>query len=117
MAVDGRSSSLSPPSSCFLLLHFLSFLFSVLAAVANTPQRNDASPASFEKALSALATKIANTQAKLEQTRSSSRRVRVLCTLYLAFGYLVYTIVLALVVGRKKMGAWEWSGVAGGPVL
>lgn len=77
----------------------------------------DASPASFEKALSALATKIATTQAKLDHTRSTSRRVRVLCTLYLTFGYLVYAIVLVLVVGYRNMGAIEWSGVAGGPVI
>ncbi|KIH94071.1 hypothetical protein SPBR_09205 [Sporothrix brasiliensis 5110] len=80
-------------------------------------KRADDSPASFEKVLSALATKIANTQAKLDRTRSSSRRARVLSTLYLTFGYLVYAIVLALVVGWKNMGRWEWSGVAGGPVL
>ncbi|CAK7200898.1 hypothetical protein SEUCBS139899_003597 [Sporothrix eucalyptigena] len=80
-------------------------------------KRSDDSPESFEKVLSALATKIANTQAKLDRTRSISRRVRVLFTLYLTFGYLVYVIVLVLVVGWKNMGAWEWSGVAGGPVL
>ncbi|CAK7234308.1 hypothetical protein SBRCBS47491_008904 [Sporothrix bragantina] len=79
--------------------------------------RGDDSPASFEKALSALATRIANTQAKLDRTRTSSRRVRVLCTLYLTFGYLVYAIVLVLVVGWKNMGPLEWSGVTGGPVL
>ncbi|CAK7566543.1 MAG: hypothetical protein SEPTF4163_004490 [Sporothrix epigloea] len=79
--------------------------------------RGDDSPASFEKALSALAGRIANTQAKLDRTRSTSRRVRVLCTLYLTFGYLVYAIVLVLVVGWKNMGALEWSGVAGGPLL
>ena len=67
--------------------------------------------------LSALSTKIANTQAKVDRTRSTSRRARVLCTLYLTFGYLVYAIVLVLVVGWKNMGAWEWSGVAGGPIL
>ncbi|KAL1892328.1 hypothetical protein Sste5346_007066 [Sporothrix stenoceras] len=80
-------------------------------------KRSDDSPASFEKVLSALATKIANTQAKLDRTRATSRRARVLCTLYLTFGYLVYAIVLVLVVGWKNMGPWEWSGIAGGPVL
>ncbi|CAK7226389.1 hypothetical protein SCUCBS95973_006183 [Sporothrix curviconia] len=80
-------------------------------------RRVDDSPASFEKTLSALATRIANTQAKLDKARSASRRVRVLCTLYLTFGYLVYAIVLVLVVGWKNMGALEWSGVTGGPVL
>ncbi|EPE06965.1 hypothetical protein F503_03392 [Ophiostoma piceae UAMH 11346] len=56
-------------------------------------------------------------EAKLDRTRSTSRRVRVLCTLYLTFGYLVYAIVLVLVVGYRNMGAVEWSGVAGGPVI
>ncbi|KUI69689.1 Protein lunapark [Cytospora mali] len=80
-------------------------------------KKDDSSPASFEKALSVLSTKITNTQARLEQNRASSRRVRVLSTLYLSFAYLVYAIVALLVVGWKNMGAYEWSGMAGGPVL
>lgn len=80
-------------------------------------QKDDSSPASFEKILSTLSTKIANTQASLERTRASSRRFKVLSTLYLAFGYLVYAIVALLVVGWKNMGAYEWSGMAAGPVL
>jgi hypothetical protein len=79
--------------------------------------QKDNSPASFEKALSALSAKIATTQTQLDQTRSRSRRVKLLCTLYLGFAYLVYAIVLMLVVGWKKMGPFEWSGMAGGPVL
>lgn len=78
---------------------------------------DDSSPASFEKALSAVAAKITTTQARLDKTRAASRRVRVLWTLYLSFAYLVYTIVLVLVVGWKNLGQWEWTGVAGGPVL
>lgn len=80
-------------------------------------QVKDTSPASFEKALSALATKIANTQARLDGTRSAARRTKVLWTLYLSFAYLVYAIVLVLVVGWAKMGPWEWAGVAGGPLV
>ncbi|ROV88072.1 hypothetical protein VSDG_09391 [Cytospora chrysosperma] len=80
-------------------------------------KKDDSSPASFEKALSVLSTKITNTQARLEQNRASSRRIRVLSTLYLSFAYLVYAIVALLVVGWKNMGAYEWSGMAGGPVL
>lgn len=67
--------------------------------------------------MSTLSTKIANTQASLDRTRASSRRFRVLSTLYLAFGYLVYSIVAFLVVGWQKMGPYEWSGMAAGPVL
>lgn len=80
-------------------------------------QKDDSSPASFERALSNLSSKITNTQSRLEKTRASSRRVKVLSTLYLSFAYLVYAIVALLVVGWKNMGAYEWSGMAGGPVM
>ncbi|KAI0425090.1 hypothetical protein F5Y09DRAFT_322622 [Xylaria sp. FL1042] len=75
------------------------------------------SPAEFEKTLATLSTKITNTQAQLEQVRNSSRRIKFLWTLYLAFGYLVYAIVLTLVVGWQNLGPWDWTGMAGGPVL
>ncbi|KAG7142353.1 Endoplasmic reticulum junction formation protein lunapark like [Verticillium longisporum] len=78
---------------------------------------DDSSPASFEKALSALSTKIADSQARLERARATSRRVRVLWTLYLSFGYLIYAIVQILVVGTNNMRTREWAGVAGGPVI
>ncbi|RYC53671.1 hypothetical protein CHU98_g12539 [Xylaria longipes] len=78
---------------------------------------DDLSPAEFEKTLSTLSTKITNTQAQLEKVRNSARRIKLLWTLYLAFGYLVYAIVLTLVVGWQNLGAWEWTGMAGGPVL
>ncbi|KAL2015193.1 hypothetical protein VTK56DRAFT_6080 [Thermocarpiscus australiensis] len=79
--------------------------------------KDNTSPASFEKALSALSAKITATQAQLDQTRARSRRIKVLCTLYLGFAYLVYGIVLILVVGWRNMGPLEWTGIAGGPVL
>ncbi|KAK1758309.1 hypothetical protein QBC47DRAFT_458463 [Echria macrotheca] len=79
--------------------------------------KEDSSPASFERTLSALTTKITSTQARLDKVRSSSRRVKVLCTLYLGFAYLVYAIVLMLVVGWKQMGPLEWTGMAGGPTV
>ncbi|VBB73716.1 Putative protein of unknown function [Podospora comata] len=79
--------------------------------------RDDSSPASFEKALSTLSTKITVTQTRLDQSRAKARRIKVLGTLYIGFAYLVYAIVLMLVVGYKDMGAWEWTGMAGGPVL
>ncbi|KAK0612379.1 hypothetical protein B0T17DRAFT_602806 [Bombardia bombarda] len=80
-------------------------------------RKPDSSPASFEKTLSTLSTKIASTQARLDKTRATARRVKVLSTLYIGFAYLVYAIVLLLVVGWKDLGALEWSGMAGGPVL
>ncbi|KAI1486193.1 hypothetical protein F5X96DRAFT_656298 [Biscogniauxia mediterranea] len=78
---------------------------------------DDSSPASFERALSALSTKITTTQSRLERTRSNSRRIKVLWTLYLTFAYLVYSIVLMLVVGWQNLGPLECTGMAGGPVL
>ncbi|RCI16523.1 hypothetical protein L249_1686 [Ophiocordyceps polyrhachis-furcata BCC 54312] len=81
-------------------------------------KKTDASsPASFEKTLSALSIKIADTQSRLDQARSSGRRTKVLWTLYLSFAYVVYAIVLLLVIGYGNLGAYEWTGMAGGPVL
>ncbi|KAI3392296.1 hypothetical protein diail_5904 [Diaporthe ilicicola] len=80
-------------------------------------KRDDSSTASFEKILSVLSSNIITTQARLERARASSRRVRLLCTLYLSIAYLIYAIVALVVVGRRQMGAYEWSGMAGGPVL
>ncbi|XP_044716560.1 putative integral membrane zinc-ribbon metal-binding protein [Hirsutella rhossiliensis] len=82
------------------------------------PWKGDASsPASFEKTLSALSAKITDTQARLDQRRTSARRAKVLWTLYLSFAYLVYAIVLLLVVGYRNLGIYEWTGMAGGPVV
>ncbi|KAI5463937.1 hypothetical protein BGZ63DRAFT_139644 [Mariannaea sp. PMI_226] len=82
------------------------------------PWRGDSSStASFEKTLSTLSTKIADTQGGLDRARANSRRTRVLWTLYLSFAYLVYTVVLLLVVGYKNLGAYEWIGLTGGPLL
>ncbi len=64
-----------------------------------------------------MSAKIATTQTKLDKSRTTSRRLRLLWTLYLGFAYLVYAIVLILVVGWKNMGVWEWSGMAAGPVV
>ncbi|KAI1437861.1 hypothetical protein GGR50DRAFT_610748 [Xylaria sp. CBS 124048] len=75
------------------------------------------SPAEFEKTLSSLASKITTTQAELERVRNSSRRVKLLLTLYLTFAYLICAIVLTLVIGWRNLGPWEWTGMAGGPVL
>ncbi|KAF5021081.1 hypothetical protein F66182_6870 [Fusarium sp. NRRL 66182] len=86
--------------------------------VAFWPWRSDdSSTASFEKTLSTLSTKITDTQASLDKVRASSRRARVIWTLYLSFAYLVYAIVLFLVVGYNNLGAFEGGGLVGGPVL
>lgn len=75
------------------------------------------STASFEKTLSTLSTKIANTQSRLDRLRSNGRRIKVLWTLYLTFAYLVYAIVLLIVVRYQNMGRVEWTGIAAGPVI
>ncbi|KAK4160791.1 hypothetical protein QBC43DRAFT_324964 [Cladorrhinum sp. PSN259] len=79
--------------------------------------KEDSSPASFERALSALSVKIKTTQTHLDQSRLRARKIKVLATLYIGFAYLVYAVVLLLVVGWKHMSALEWTGMAGGPVL
>ncbi|KAG6160188.1 hypothetical protein E4U11_004026 [Claviceps purpurea] len=82
------------------------------------PWKGDSSsPASFEKTLSTLSSKITDAQARLDRLRAKSRRVKVLWTLYLGFAYLVYAIVLLLVVGYKDLGIYEWTGMAGGPLF
>ncbi|KAG6009574.1 hypothetical protein E4U21_001941 [Claviceps maximensis] len=82
------------------------------------PWKSDSSsPASFEKTLSTLSTKITEAQARLDRLRTSSRRAKVLWTLYLGFAYLVYAIVLLLVVGYKSLGVYEWAGMVGGPLF
>ncbi|KAL7621748.1 hypothetical protein AAE478_009075 [Parahypoxylon ruwenzoriense] len=78
---------------------------------------HDSSPSSFERTLSTLSNKITTTQAQLDRVRSNSRRIKVIWTFYLTLGYLVYAVVLTLVVGWQNSGAWEWTGMAGGPVL
>ncbi|EGX89061.1 protein lunapark, putative [Cordyceps militaris CM01] len=75
------------------------------------------SAASFEKTLSALSLKITTTQKTLDKTRASARRVKVLLVLYLGFAYLVYAIVQLVVVKYGNMGALEWAGMAGGPIV
>ncbi|KAF9871941.1 hypothetical protein CkaCkLH20_10573 [Colletotrichum karsti] len=88
-----------------------------LGRMSDGARGEDSSPASFEKTLSALSAKITDTQSRLDGARATSRRIRVLWSLYLAFAYLVYSIVIFLVVGWNGMGVWEWTGVCGGPVV
>ncbi|KAL8761034.1 MAG: hypothetical protein Q9184_002800 [Pyrenodesmia sp. 2 TL-2023] len=78
---------------------------------------DDNSPASFEKALSALSNKITKTNSKLDSLRQTSRRFSALWTLYTSFVYLLCTIVLVLVVGWGKWGVAEYVGVIGGPIV
>ncbi|KAH8590689.1 hypothetical protein B0O99DRAFT_598728 [Bisporella sp. PMI_857] len=77
----------------------------------------DNSPASFEKALSALATKISKSQAQLDTLRQRGRRAKALWTLYSSFAYLLCFIILFLVVGWRNWTAVEYTAVSGSPLL
>ncbi|KAJ6112399.1 hypothetical protein N7512_007723 [Penicillium capsulatum] len=77
----------------------------------------DNSPASFEKTLSTLSTRIAESTTRLDQQRQTARRFKALWTLYSTFAYLFYSIVLALVLGWESWGVKEYAAIAGGPVL
>ncbi|KAH1488418.1 hypothetical protein LV164_008110 [Aspergillus fumigatus] len=77
----------------------------------------DNSPAFFEKALSALSTKITQTTSQLDLHRQHARRFKALWTLYTTFAYLLYSIILALVLGWQNWGMTEYAAIIGGPVL
>lgn len=77
----------------------------------------DNSPASFEKALSNLSRKITQTANRLDSTRQQARRFKALWTLYTTFAYLLYSIILALVLGWQNWGIVEYAAVLGGPVV
>ncbi|KAI9826130.1 MAG: hypothetical protein M1832_000579 [Thelocarpon impressellum] len=78
---------------------------------------DDASPASFERTLSTLSTKITTNTARLDLLRQRLRRFKALWTLYASFVYILYSLILALVVGWRDWGAVEYAAVAGGPVV
>ncbi|GKZ39150.1 hypothetical protein AbraIFM66950_011959 [Aspergillus brasiliensis] len=77
----------------------------------------DTSPASFEKALAALSTKITRTTARLDLHRQHARRFKALWTLYTTFAYLLYSIIIALVLGWQNWGITEYAAIVGGPIL
>ncbi|KKK21186.1 hypothetical protein ARAM_004672 [Aspergillus rambellii] len=77
----------------------------------------DNSPASFEKALSTISTKITQTTSRLDLHRQHARRFKALWTLYTTFIYLLYSIILALVLGWQNWGVKEYAAIAGGPVI
>ncbi|SZF01798.1 unnamed protein product [Blumeria hordei] len=74
-------------------------------------------PASFERILSALATKISAYQSQLDSLRSSKRRYKALWTLYTILLYLIALAILILIVGFKNWTMWEGSALAGFPVV
>ncbi|ESZ93073.1 hypothetical protein SBOR_6548 [Sclerotinia borealis F-4128] len=80
-------------------------------------KREDNSPASFEKTLSALAEKILRSQSKLDSRRLRGRRVKALWTLYSSFAYLVVFVIALLVIGWKNLTVLEYIGLAGSPLI
>ncbi|KAF2145048.1 uncharacterized protein K452DRAFT_265639 [Aplosporella prunicola CBS 121167] len=81
------------------------------------PWKDDTSAAGFEKALSALSTKIARTSATNDGLRQRSRRVKVMWTLYTGFAYILAALILVLVTGWPQWGPVEYTVIAGGPVI
>ncbi|PWY93976.1 hypothetical protein BO94DRAFT_509992 [Aspergillus sclerotioniger CBS 115572] len=77
----------------------------------------DTSPASFEKALAALSAKITRATTRLDLHRQHARRFKALWTLYTTFAYLLYSIILALVLGWQNWGVTEYAAIIGGPML
>ena len=80
-------------------------------------QGEDNSPASFERALETLSGKITRANTRLDTHRQNARRFKALWTLYTTFAYLLYSIILALVLGWQNFGVVEYAAIAGGPVV
>jgi hypothetical protein len=99
-----------------VLLAMEGMLSQFAVAVAN-PLKADNSAESFEKTLSALATKIAKVSAQNEQLRKSARRLTVSWTLYGGFAYISALLIFTLVTGWNSWGPMEYSVVSGGPVM
>ncbi|RDW86926.1 uncharacterized protein DSM5745_03568 [Aspergillus mulundensis] len=77
----------------------------------------DNSPAGFEKTLSTLSAKITQSTTRLDLHRQHARRFKALWTLYTTFIYLLYSIILALVLGWENWGVKEYAAILGGPVI
>ncbi|KAF2167279.1 hypothetical protein M409DRAFT_54454 [Zasmidium cellare ATCC 36951] len=72
---------------------------------------------SFEKALSKLSTQINKTSAQNERFRQQQRRYKALWTLYTSFIYILVAAILTLVTGWDRWSYFEYTAVAGGPVI
>ncbi|KAJ4412165.1 hypothetical protein N0V91_000633 [Didymella pomorum] len=81
------------------------------------PWRAGEDAASFEKALSTLTGKINRATAVNDKRRQTSRRARVMWTLYAGFAYILAALLLILVTGRQNWGVVEVSVIAGSPVV
>ncbi|KAF2633911.1 hypothetical protein BU25DRAFT_427325 [Macroventuria anomochaeta] len=81
------------------------------------PWRAGEDAASFERTLSALTAKINKATAVNDKRRQTSRRARVMWTLYAGFAYILAALLLILVTGRQNWGIVEVSVIAGSPVV
>ena len=79
--------------------------------------QNDASPASFEKALSRLSSQITTANLSLDKSRSRSRRAKALWTLYTTLAYLISALILLLVLGPSELSLPHYSGLLGAPLV
>jgi endoplasmic reticulum junction formation protein lunapark len=79
--------------------------------------RDDQSPASFEKALSRLSTQITSSTVSVEKTRTRAHRSKAFWTLWSTLAYIVYTIILALVLGPRQWSLPHYAGLAGAPIV
>lgn len=79
--------------------------------------RDDTSAASFEKVLRQLSTKINAATAQNDRLRQSQRRLKALWTLYSSFAYILVALILVLVTRIQNWDIYEYTAVAGGPVL
>jgi endoplasmic reticulum junction formation protein lunapark len=75
------------------------------------------SPASFEKALSKLASQISAANLALDTSRSRGRRIQALWTLYTTLTYLLYTLIIVLVLGPQNWNIYHYAGLASAPVV
>ncbi|RMZ31424.1 hypothetical protein D0859_04440 [Hortaea werneckii] len=75
------------------------------------------SAASFEKILSQLSTKINKASAQNDGFRQRQRRFKALWTLYTSFAYILVAAILTLVTGYERWSSFEYSALAGGPVV
>lgn len=64
-----------------------------------------------------MSSQITTATQSLETTRSRARRVQALWTLYTTVTYLLYTLIIALVLGPQKWTIPHYAGLAGAPLV
>ena len=116
MAISEDGVNLALESKCICLQKYHLPLKKPFV-ISDNRQGDDDSPASFEKTLSNLSTKITRTTTKLEKFRQRSRRYNILWILYSTILYLLYSLILLLVVGWRNWRLLEIVAIISGPIL